>query len=119
MVRADARNREPGVKMPTPTPQTAANLAFFLTHDEPATRRHRLNIAALAAAPTRIVFVGGRDSRGVWTRRSAEELAKQLGAEFLEFPGDHNGFTFHPRAFAAGLREIIDGPAASAGEQPG
>ena len=119
MVRADARNREPGIKMPTPTPQTATNLAFFLTHDEPATRRHRLNIAALEAAPTRIVFVGGRDSRGVWTRRSAEELAKQLGAEFLEFPGDHNGFTFHPRAFAAGLREILDGSAANAGEQPG
>ena len=118
LVRADARNREPGVKMPAPTSQTAANLAFFLTHDEPATRRHRLDIAALEAAPTRIVFVGGRDSRGVWTRRSAEELAKRLGAEFLEFPGDHNGFTFHPRAFATGLREILSGSAAGAGEQP-
>ena len=119
IVRASARNREPDLEMPTPTAQTTANLAFFLTHDEPATRRHRLDIAALAAAPTRIVFVGGRDSRGVWTRRSAEELAKRLGAEFLEFPGDHNGFTFHPRAFAAGLREILDGSAGGADEQPG
>jgi pimeloyl-ACP methyl ester carboxylesterase len=119
IVRASARNREPGVKMPTLTQQTAANLAFFLTHDEPATRRHRLDIAALAAAPTRIVFVGGRDSPGVWTRRSGEELAHRLGAEFLEFPGDHNGFTFHPRAFAAGLRVILDGSAAGADEQPG
>ena len=119
IVRASARNREPDLEMPTPTAQTTANLAFFLTHDEPATRRHRLDIAALAAAPTRIVFVGGRDSRGVWTRRSAEELAKRLGTEFLEFPGDHNGFTFHPRAFAAGLREILDGSAGGADEQPG
>jgi pimeloyl-ACP methyl ester carboxylesterase len=103
VVRASARNREPDFKMPAPTAQASANLAFFLTHDEPATRRHRLDIAALAAA-----FIGGRDSRGIWTRRSAEELAKRLGAELVEFPGDHNGFTFHPRAFAAGVREILD-----------
>lgn len=119
IVRASARNREPDLKMPAPTAQMAANLAFFLEHDEPATRRHRLDIAALAAASTRIVFIGGRDSRGVWTRRSAEELAKRLGAEFLEFPGDHNGFTFHPRAFAAGLQVILDGSAGSAGVQSG
>jgi acetyltransferase/esterase len=64
-----------------------------------------------------MVFGGGRDSRGVWTRRSAEELAKRLGAEFLEFPGDHNGFTLRPREFAARLLEILNGSAGAAGEQ--
>jgi pimeloyl-ACP methyl ester carboxylesterase len=108
-VRADPGNREAGLTLPRPTAQTAANLAFFLAHDAPAARRHTLDIAALGAVSTRIVFVGGRDSQNAWTRGSAEGLAKLLGAEFVEFPGDHNGFTLHPRAFAAGLRAILEG----------
>jgi pimeloyl-ACP methyl ester carboxylesterase len=117
MVHADARNREPDVTPPVQTPQTVADLDFFLKYDAPAARRHRLDIEALATATTEMVFGGGRDSRGVWTRRSAEELAKCLGAEFLEFPGDHNGFTLRPREFAARLLEILNGSAGAAGEQ--
>ena len=108
MIRADALNREAGVLPPAPTAQTEANLDFFLKYDAPASRRYQLDIEALEAASTVLVFGGGRDSLGVWTRRSAEVLAKHLQAEFQEFPGDHNGYTLHPRAFAGKLREILD-----------
>ena len=99
---------EPGVKLPQPTPQRAANLAYFLGHDAPAARRYRLDLDALKAAPARIVPAAGRASRDKWTYRCVRALADRLGIEMVEFPGGHNGFISHPRAFAATLRGLID-----------
>jgi pimeloyl-ACP methyl ester carboxylesterase len=100
-------DREPDVVVPPPNPRRAANLEFFLTHDAPAVRLYRLDLASLEAAPTRIVPAAGRTSREMWTHHCAEALADRLGTEIVEFPGGHNGYVLHPRAFAAKLREVL------------
>ena len=104
-------DREPGVELPRPKPQRVANLEFFLTYDFPAVRRHELNVAALQAAPTRIVAAAGRPSGEASAYRCAVALADRLGTGIVEFPGGHNGFVTHPRAFATRLREVLGHPA--------
>lgn len=101
------QDREPGVEMPKPTPNAAANAAFFLTHDAPAARQYQLDIAALQAAATRIVPAAGSTNREFWIHHCASALADRLGRPLVEFPGGHAGFASHPRAFAARLQEVL------------
>ena len=100
-------DREPDVVLPQPGPQRAANLEFFHKYDAPVAHSYRLDIAALKKALTQIVLAGGHSSREFWAHHSAEALARELGTEFVEFPGGHNGHILHPRAFAAKLREVV------------
>lgn len=106
---SDFSDREPDVELPRPGPQRAANLDFFLAHDTGAVSRYRLDIPALKSAPARIVPAAGRTSREIWTHHCAVRLAELLGVKVAEFPGGHNGFVLHPRAFAARLREVLEG----------
>jgi hypothetical protein len=71
---------------------------------------------ALRAAPTRIVVAAGVESEGEMAYRGALAVAAQLGAEAVTFPSNHGGFlggeygqTGDPDAFAARLREVLDG----------
>lgn len=108
----DFADREPGIVLPQPSPYRAANLVFFRAYDAPAAHRYRLDLAALQqGAATRIVPAGGRTSREFWAHRAAEALAARLGRPFVEFPGGHNGFVLHPKAFAARLRDVLTGAA--------
>ena len=107
VVAGDFNDREPDVQLPQPNPQRAANLEFFLAHDAPAVRLYRLDIAALTAAATHIVVGAGLTDREAWTHHCASALAERLGAKLAEFPGGHNGYALHPRAFAARLDEIL------------
>lgn len=73
------------------------------------------DIAALQAAPTRIVIAVGEESMKVYTGRTAIALAQQLGQEATVFPSHHGGFmggefgyVGQPEAFAAKLREVLD-----------
>jgi hypothetical protein len=106
-VGLDFADREEGVELPRPKPDRAANLEFLLAHDFPAVRRHELALGLLLAAPTRIVLAGGQTSRQFLAYRCAEALANRLGSTVTEFPGGHNGFATHPRAFAERLRGIL------------
>jgi pimeloyl-ACP methyl ester carboxylesterase len=71
---------------------------------------------ALRASGVRIVPAVGATSGGAMPRRGGEALAALLGVEAVEFPGDHGGFVANewspqndPAAFAARLREVLDG----------
>jgi pimeloyl-ACP methyl ester carboxylesterase len=71
---------------------------------------------ALKASPTRVVLAYGAESDGLLTQRSAMAVANALGIEPTRFPSDHGGFlggeygqTGDPDAFAARLREVLDG----------
>lgn len=77
---------------------------------------YRPDIEALQAAPTRIVVAVGEESLRVYTGRTALGLAAQLGQEATVFPSHHGGFmggefgyAGQPEAFAARLREVLDG----------
>ncbi|MGY1802674.1 alpha/beta fold hydrolase [Blastococcus sp. SYSU D00922] len=77
---------------------------------------YRPDVAAVTAAPTRVVIAVGERSQGLLTGRTSEATARLLGQEVTVFPGDHGGFLGgefgqqgEPEAFAARLREVLDG----------
>jgi pimeloyl-ACP methyl ester carboxylesterase/ribosomal protein S18 acetylase RimI-like enzyme len=107
----DPGDREADASLPAPSPQRVINLEFFLTHDAPAVRLHRLDVELLRAASTRIVVGVGETSGRHLAGRCAMAMAHALGRAPVELPGGHNGFLMRPRAFAARLREILDVPA--------
>lgn len=75
---------------------------------------YRPDLAALAAAPTRVVLAAGIESKGSLTWRTTEAIAAALGQELVVFPSNHGGFLGdefgmpgQPEAFAARLREVL------------
>ncbi len=76
----------------------------------------RPDVAALTAAPTRIVVAVGEESAGTFTARTAEATAALLGQQATVFPSHHGGFlggefgyAGQPEAFARTLREVLGG----------
>ncbi|MBF6468380.1 alpha/beta hydrolase [Nocardia beijingensis] len=51
----------------------------------------------------------GRESRGTFPGFPNAALAKELGLELVEFPGDHIGYRSAPDGFAARLYDILTG----------
>ena len=76
---------------------------------------YRPDLAAVTAAPTRVVVAVGAESEGLLTGRTSAAVAEALGQEVVVFPGGHGGFlggefgqAGQPEAFAARLREVLD-----------
>jgi hypothetical protein len=76
---------------------------------------YRPDVAALKAAPTRIVVAVGEESEGMFTGRTSAAVAALLGTEPVVFPSHHGGFAAEdsgypgkPREFAQRLREVLD-----------
>ncbi|MDY7103712.1 MAG: alpha/beta hydrolase [Actinomycetota bacterium] len=77
---------------------------------------HRHDLDALRRAPTRVVIGVGAESAGALTDRTSAALAEQLGTTAVTFPSHHAGFVAddhgmqgEPEAFAATLRQVLDG----------
>ena len=75
---------------------------------------YRPDVAALTAAPTRIVVAVGEESGDTYTARTARGTAALLGQEAVVFPSHHGGFlggefgyAGKPAEFAAKLREVL------------
>ena len=80
-----------------------------------AITRYRPDVAAIAAAPTRVLVAVGEESRDVLTGRCAVATAELLGQEVTVFPSHHGGFmggefgyAGQPEAFATRLRDVLD-----------
>lgn len=76
---------------------------------------YAIDVAALAATPTRIVLAAGEESADQFAGRGAAGVAALLGQEVTLFPSHHVGFgdaesgwPGEPDAFAERLREILD-----------
>lgn len=76
---------------------------------------YRPEVAALVAAPTRVVIAVGEESDGVFTGRTSEAIAALLGERPIVFPSHHGGFLGpesgypgKPEAFARKLRDVLD-----------
>ncbi|MFE9694395.1 alpha/beta fold hydrolase [Micromonospora sp. NPDC005806] len=81
-----------------------------------AVSSYRLDLEALAAAPTRIVIAVGEESAGIFTGRTSVAVAELLGQQPTVFPSHHGGFLGgefgypgQPEAFARKLRSVLDG----------
>lgn len=75
----------------------------------------RLDVAALTAAPTRVVLAVGEESRGTFTDRTTRAAADLLGQPVTVFPSHHGGFmdgefgyAGQPDAFARRLEQVLD-----------
>ncbi|GAA5126632.1 alpha/beta fold hydrolase [Pseudonocardia adelaidensis] len=91
------------------------------TRDDPllsdrswAVSSYRPDVAALAAAPTRVVIAVGAETGDTFTGRTALATAELLGQEATVFPSHHGGFlggefgyAGQPEAFARRLREVL------------
>ncbi|MFE3193979.1 alpha/beta fold hydrolase [Nocardia sp. NPDC059240] len=73
------------------------------------------DVAALLAAPTRVVIAVGEESTGELTARTSVATAALLGIDPVVFPSHHGGFTGpdsgypgQPEPFARTLREVLD-----------
>lgn len=76
---------------------------------------YRPDVAALTAAPTRVVIAVGEETGDAFTGRTSRAVAALLGQEATVFPSHHGGFMDgefgyggQPEAFAARLREVLD-----------
>lgn len=101
-------DREANIGLPQKSAQVAENnrQAFF-EHDTRAVRRYSLDVAALKAAPPRVIPAGGSGSRGTWPYQCSVALADSLGTVVVEFPGNHAGFVDYPLEFAERLHECF------------
>lgn len=75
---------------------------------------YRPDVAALTAAPTRIVIGVGQETGDTFTGRTAAAMAELLGQQATVFPSHHGGFSAadspypgQPEAFAHTLREAL------------
>lgn len=77
---------------------------------------YRPDVAALTAAPARIVLAVGEETGAAFTARTAHGTAALLGQEAVVFPSHHGGFmggehgyAGKPEEFAQALRAVLAG----------
>ena len=90
-----------------PDPQQAADEHFWFAHEMRPTTYWQPDIAALRAAPTRIVVGIGEESAGQFCDRTSTALAAALGIEPTMFPGGHIAFAEDPEGFEPRLRAVL------------
>jgi pimeloyl-ACP methyl ester carboxylesterase len=77
--------------------------------DAPVVGDYIIDSVALRASHVPILPAAGRSSRGAWTHRAAELLARRLHWPLVEFQGDGAAFVTRPAGFAAELSEMLLG----------
>jgi clorobiocin/coumermycin A biosynthesis protein CloN7/CouN7 len=93
----------------TPPAEARLILDRFFRHILRPIAAYRPDLAALRAAPTRIVVGVGAASAGQLAHRGAVALAERLGYNPVEFPGDHSGFQSEPEKFVEVMRRVLAG----------
>lgn len=86
----------------------------LLSDRSSAITSYRPDVAALTAAPTRVVIAVGEESMGTFSGRTSVATAELLGQTATMFPSHHGGFMGgefgypgQPEAFARKLREVL------------
>ncbi|MEV6644945.1 alpha/beta hydrolase [Amycolatopsis sp. NPDC051371] len=95
--------------VPPLDPRGEGNFAYFFGHLMAATGAFEPDLDALRATSARLVVGVGEKSAGSTAHETGAGLAAALGLTAVEFPGDHGGFATEPVAFAARLREVLEG----------
>jgi pimeloyl-ACP methyl ester carboxylesterase len=95
----------PGVRLPPNIAgmlsRMSVNQVFWLEHELLPYPRYVPDIAALRAAPGRLVLGAGRTPPDAPLARPARALAAALPAPVVEFAGGHVGYVTDPAEFAA------------------
>ena len=104
---ADPAGDEPAER-PPPSPGEVAMSRRFFGHGLLPIACYDPDLAAVEAAPARVVVAAGAESTGQFPQRTAVALAGRLGTTLLTFPGGHTGFVTDPEGCAAVLRSALD-----------
>ncbi|MBH0777782.1 alpha/beta fold hydrolase [Nocardia bovistercoris] len=88
-------------------PAQVASEKYWFEHEMRATTTWEPDIAALTAAPTRVIVGIGAESAGQICDRTSRALAHHLGLDPYVFPGDHTGFVDKTPEFVTRLREVL------------
>ncbi|MDN3026783.1 alpha/beta hydrolase [Streptomyces sp. S.PB5] len=72
----------------------------------PAFAGFRPDEGALKSVPFPVVLGAGAEDRDTYYARPSVEIARRIGAPWVEFPGIHMEFLRHPDRFAAALRAV-------------
>ena len=99
---------------PEPTGDQAAESARFFLHDLESTTQYVPDVEAFRSTPTRVVIGLGVESGGLLTTPTSRATAEAIGAELVDFPGDHGGFMAGSSEFADRLREVLGQPTSTA-----
>ena len=86
-----------------------SNMHHFFAHQMRGAAGHIPDVEALASVRSKIVIGVGDASRGQAPHQAALEVAKRLGLDVVEFPGDHQGFNARPTEFAAVVDQALSG----------
>jgi pimeloyl-ACP methyl ester carboxylesterase len=97
-----------------PTDDDGKRTDLMLGHSVRWLTSYEPDFDAIKRSPARVVIGVGAASHDELASRGGREVARRLGADATEFPGDHGGFlggeygqTGEPDAFAAKLREVL------------
>ncbi|HEX3794114.1 MAG TPA: alpha/beta hydrolase [Acidimicrobiales bacterium] len=90
-----------------PSAEEMASSRRFFEHGLLTIALYQPDLAALQAAPTRLIVAGGVASKGELPQRTALALAERLGSPMMDFPGGHVGFITEPHEFAGVLRRAL------------
>jgi len=104
--------QEEGAEPQPPSAEAVATSERFFAHGLLPIALYEPDIAALQAAPTRVIVAGGTTSKGEFAQRTAVALAERFGSSLIDFPGGHAGFVSDPRDFAAVLCGTLASPSA-------
>ena len=87
--------------------RSQANMDHFFTHQIRRAAGYQPDIEALARISSRIVIGVGAASGGQPPQVAAREVARRLGVEAVEFPGDHQGYATASADFARAVDRVL------------
>ena len=85
------------------------NVDFLFQKEWKSISAHEPLLAQLKSAPFPIVMAAGSAGRGHYCGRPAAVVAREIGADWAEFPGIHLEAVARPAVFAAALRALATG----------
>ena len=88
-------------------PQVRAAIEYWMEHELREYTAVDFDIAALKGNAARIVVAAGTGSRGFPLHPLAQNLAKKLGAPFVEIPGAHSGYAIRSAEFGPAIVSIL------------
>jgi pimeloyl-ACP methyl ester carboxylesterase len=99
-----------------PTEDDGTRDDVLLGQNMESSPHYEFDFDAIRSAPTRVIVAAGTESGQTLAARAAVAVAQRLGVEAVMFPSHHGGFlggeygqAGDPDAFAARLREVLEG----------
>jgi pimeloyl-ACP methyl ester carboxylesterase len=85
-----------------------ADTKFFLEHEAKGVDSYHLDLEKIRSVSSKIVIVGGKESRGNFLYDLAIKTAKDIESRFFEVVGHHIGYGQYPEEFCKKIIELLN-----------